>query len=51
MQDEGQDEGIRWDLYPHVAAIPQARLEVIAGAGHACHLEQPEAVAHLLASW
>jgi 2-succinyl-6-hydroxy-2,4-cyclohexadiene-1-carboxylate synthase len=32
------------------AAIPDARVEVIAGAGHACHLEQPEAVAHLLAS-
>jgi 2-succinyl-6-hydroxy-2,4-cyclohexadiene-1-carboxylate synthase len=32
-------------------AIPQARVEVLAGAGHACHLEQPEAVTHLLASW
>jgi len=32
-------------------AITDARLEVIAGAGHACHLEQPETVAHLLASW
>ena len=33
------------------AAIADACVEVIAGAGHACHLEQPEAVAHLLASW
>ena len=32
-------------------AIPDARVEVIAGAGHACHLEQPDVVAHLLASW
>ena len=32
-------------------AIPGARVEVIPGAGHACHLEQPEAVAHLLTSW
>lgn len=32
-------------------AIPNARVEVITHAGHACHLEQPEAVAHLLASW
>ena len=31
-------------------AIPQARVEVLASAGHACHLEQPEAVAHLLSS-
>jgi 2-succinyl-6-hydroxy-2,4-cyclohexadiene-1-carboxylate synthase len=31
--------------------IPDARVEVIGGAGHACHLEQPERVAHLLASF
>lgn len=31
--------------------VADARVEVIAGAGHACHLEQPERVAHLLASW
>ena len=33
------------------AAIPNARVEIIDGAGHACHLERPEAVAQLLASW
>ncbi len=33
------------------SAVPDARVEVLAGAGHACHLEQPDAVAHLLASW
>jgi 2-succinyl-6-hydroxy-2,4-cyclohexadiene-1-carboxylate synthase len=31
--------------------IPDVRVEVIAGAGHACHLEQPEQVAHLLTSF
>ena len=40
------------DIARHMAAaIPQARVEVVAGAGHACHLEQPEAVAHLLRSF
>jgi 2-succinyl-6-hydroxy-2,4-cyclohexadiene-1-carboxylate synthase len=33
------------------AVIPAAYLEVIAGAGHACHLEQPDAVAHRFSSW
>jgi 2-succinyl-6-hydroxy-2,4-cyclohexadiene-1-carboxylate synthase len=32
-------------------AIADARVEVVDGAGHACHLERPEAVAQLLASW
>ena len=31
--------------------IADARVEVLDGAGHACHLEQPERVAHLLASF
>jgi 2-succinyl-6-hydroxy-2,4-cyclohexadiene-1-carboxylate synthase len=31
--------------------IPDARVEIVTGAGHACHLEQPELVAQLLASW
>ncbi len=36
----------------HMAqVIPDARVEVLADTGHACHLEQPEVVAHLLASW
>ena len=33
------------------AAIPNARVEIIDGAGHACHLERPEDIAQLLASW
>jgi 2-succinyl-6-hydroxy-2,4-cyclohexadiene-1-carboxylate synthase len=33
------------------AAIPNARVEIVDRAGHACHLERPEAVAQLLASW
>ena len=32
-------------------AMPRVRVEVVPGAGHACHLEQPETFAHLLASW
>jgi 2-succinyl-6-hydroxy-2,4-cyclohexadiene-1-carboxylate synthase len=33
------------------AQLPDARVEVLDGAGHACHLEQPERFAHLLTSW
>jgi 2-succinyl-6-hydroxy-2,4-cyclohexadiene-1-carboxylate synthase len=32
-------------------AIPQARVEIVDGAGHACHLERPEVISQLLASW
>jgi 2-succinyl-6-hydroxy-2,4-cyclohexadiene-1-carboxylate synthase len=32
-------------------AIANARVAIVDGAGHACHLERPEAVAQLLASW
>jgi 2-succinyl-6-hydroxy-2,4-cyclohexadiene-1-carboxylate synthase len=31
--------------------IPDARVEVVRGAGHACHLERPDDVAHLLTSF
>jgi 2-succinyl-6-hydroxy-2,4-cyclohexadiene-1-carboxylate synthase len=31
--------------------IPDATVEIVPGAGHACHLEQPERVAHLLTVW
>ena len=31
--------------------IPHARVEVLDGAGYACHLEQPERVAHLVTSF
>ena len=33
------------------ARIADVRVEMIPDAGHACHLEQPERVAHLLASF
>jgi 2-succinyl-6-hydroxy-2,4-cyclohexadiene-1-carboxylate synthase len=31
--------------------IADVRVEVVPSAGHACHLEQPERVAHLLTAW
>ena len=40
------------EIAHHMAdQISDARVEVIEGAGHACHLEQPERVAHLLTSF
>jgi 2-succinyl-6-hydroxy-2,4-cyclohexadiene-1-carboxylate synthase len=33
------------------AQIADTRVEVIAESGHACHLEQPAAVAHAVTSW
>jgi 2-succinyl-6-hydroxy-2,4-cyclohexadiene-1-carboxylate synthase len=33
------------------STITGARVEIVPNAGHACHLEQPEAIAHLLSSW
>ena len=32
-------------------AIPNARVEIVDGAGHACHLERPDVIGQLLASW
>jgi 2-succinyl-6-hydroxy-2,4-cyclohexadiene-1-carboxylate synthase len=32
-------------------AIPNARVELVENAGHACHLERPEVIGQLLASW
>jgi 2-succinyl-6-hydroxy-2,4-cyclohexadiene-1-carboxylate synthase len=40
------------DIAERMAArIADARVEIVGGAGHACHLEQPERVAHLLTSF
>ncbi len=40
------------DIAEHMAErVADARVEVVDGAGHACHLEQPERVAHLLTSF
>jgi 2-succinyl-6-hydroxy-2,4-cyclohexadiene-1-carboxylate synthase len=40
------------DIAQRMAArIPDVRVEIVPGAGHACHLEQPEHVAQLLTSF
>ena len=36
---------------PFEAAIPGARLELLPGAGHAAHLEQPEAFTAAVRDW
>jgi len=33
------------------AGLPAAEVAVVEGAGHACHLEQPEAFVHLVETW
>ena len=33
------------------AGVPHARVEIIDGAGHACHLEHPARFGQLLAAW
>jgi 2-succinyl-6-hydroxy-2,4-cyclohexadiene-1-carboxylate synthase len=48
--------GVRDTKYTDIARrmatdVPRARVEVIPSAGHACHLEHPEVVAHLVSSW
>jgi 2-succinyl-6-hydroxy-2,4-cyclohexadiene-1-carboxylate synthase len=33
------------------AAIPRSEVVVVAGAGHACHLERPDEVATIVREW
>jgi pimeloyl-ACP methyl ester carboxylesterase len=35
----------------YVEALPEARLEIVPGAGHALELEEPEALAQLIAEF
>ncbi len=46
-----RDEKYRAIADQMAATLSDARVETIAGAGHACHLEEPAAVAHLLTTW
>ncbi len=45
-----RDEKLRRIAEEMLAALPAARLEVVAGSGHAVHLEAPERVAELIAA-
>jgi 2-succinyl-6-hydroxy-2,4-cyclohexadiene-1-carboxylate synthase len=44
-----RDEKFRAIAREMAAALPQARVQVVSGAGHAVHLEAPQAVADLIA--
>jgi 2-succinyl-6-hydroxy-2,4-cyclohexadiene-1-carboxylate synthase len=44
-----RDDKFRAIAEQMAAALPEARLEVVAGSGHAVHLEAPERVAELIA--
>lgn len=47
-----QDKMADPDLSQQLAnGIPNAKLEIISGAGHMMHLEQPEAVTQLIENW
>jgi 2-succinyl-6-hydroxy-2,4-cyclohexadiene-1-carboxylate synthase len=48
----GRDDPKFADLAAEMAAaIPDATLELVEGAGHTAHLERPDAVAELVTSW
>jgi pimeloyl-ACP methyl ester carboxylesterase len=44
-----RDEKFRALALQMAAALPRARIHVVGGAGHAVHLEAPDAVAQVIA--
>ena len=46
-----RDERYRAEAERLRAGIPAAAVEVVPGAGHACHLEQPDAFLHAVERW
>ena len=46
-----QDQKFRSIADQMATALPDVAIAVVAGAGHACHLEQPTVTAQVVASW